>query len=388
MDRAYISEKLLREGIQLIPEPTALFRLLGGSLGLRLFDGGQDIVHDVGAVGRLGPEKRRAEQADDLLAGQAARSAGLVDLFRGGLFERVEEIPEAGIVAASPRARHQGVHGRFLAFFRAEDDARELDVDPMFFPEVALEPLLKPLVQRLGGDFVFHLVPDVGERELPAAFPRIQLDQMDAGAGAHGLAHLADGELAEGELIDLLQQAAARHPADIPAFGGAGALRITFGQLGEVLAGQNAAAQLGRLFHARLFGGRLFFVVRGLGDGEKDVAQADPLIGDELLLVQAVVALDVLAGAIYALTHLQVDDLALLDLGPDRGAVFTPGNAVAPERLAQLLVVDLIFFLDLADVTVDLFVGDFDARLLHLGGHELVGDELLDDLLVLLDELV
>src|SRR5207244_2715808 len=66
-----MARELLGEGIESLPKTARLFWFVSGTL--RVFDRRQNLLYGVGAVGRLRPKKRRAEQTDHVLPGQRGR---------------------------------------------------------------------------------------------------------------------------------------------------------------------------------------------------------------------------------------------------------------------------------------------------------------------------
>src|SRR5262249_30724791 len=80
------------------------------------------------------------------------------------------------------------------------------------------------------------------------------------------------------------------------------------------------------------------------------------------------------------LADLPVDQLGLLDLALDLGAVRFPGHALLGDRLMEARIVHPGARLDLVDVAIDLVVAGDDAEGLDLALEELLGDERFEDL--------
>src|SRR5262245_15817767 len=244
----------------------------------------------------------------------------------------------------------------------------------MAFPEIARQPLLEARLQRLivqgFADVLLHLFQGL----VAAGDALVHPEQVKAAAAADRLADLARLEPEE-HLLQIALHLAAGEGAELAALVRPGAFRILPREGAEIAPGER------ELPHLLGLGPRVresLLVARV--SGNEDVPHPDAL-GDRVVVeVLVVVPPDLLGRDVDVLADLPVDQLGLLDLSLDLGAIRFPAHALRLDRLLEARVVHSGARLDLVDVAVDLVVAGHDAERLDLSLEELVGDERFEDL--------
>src|SRR5207253_7458708 len=127
----------------------------------------------------------------------------------------------------SPDRRRRGSRSRR----RSRDSVKDLHV--MALEQVAREPLPEALLERLVVERVADLVLHLVEGLVARADALVDAQEMEAAAGAHGLAHPARLER-EGRTLEVVLHLAAAEGAELPALPGPRALRELLRERPEV----------------------------------------------------------------------------------------------------------------------------------------------------------